>query len=271
LKADQVTRVSIYAVTQATLPIDAYFDLTGNGSVTANASGTASIQKLSNGWYRCVITGTALASAITSVRINAATTVNSRNYVGNSVDSFWAWGAQLEAGAFPTSYIPTTTASVARSADVCSITGSAFTGMYNATEGTLISGGSIASLAGSNRGMWGINNNTGSHGFLTYYDAFLAGVGTQSRNTTATALLPTFANSANTSFKRGLAYYTGGGSISTNGASVTNTAAVISTQTMLTLQIGSMLGGSFYWSGHLASIRYYKKRLSNAKLQTLTV
>jgi|688.fasta_scaffold01708_23 hypothetical protein len=179
--------------------------------------------------------------------------------------------AQLEAGAFPTSYIPTTTAALTRSADVCSITGSAFTGMYNATEGTLISGGLIASLAGSNRGMWGINNNTGSHGFLTYYDASLVGVGTQSRNTTATTLLPTFANSANTSFKRGLAYYTGGGSISTNGASVTNTAAVISTQTMLTLQIGSMLGGSFYWSGHLASIRYYKKRLSNAKLQTLTV
>jgi hypothetical protein len=112
LKADQVTRVSIYAVTQATLPIDAYFDLTGNGSVTANASGTASIQKLSNGWYRCVITGTALASLITSVRINAATTGNSRNYVGNSVDSFWAWGAQLETGAFATSYIPTTTAPV---------------------------------------------------------------------------------------------------------------------------------------------------------------
>ena len=44
--------------------------------------------------------------------------------------------AQLEAGAFPTSYIPTTTAAATRSADVASIDGSAFTSFYNQSEGT---------------------------------------------------------------------------------------------------------------------------------------
>ena len=47
--------------------------------------------------------------------------------------------AQLEAGASPTSYIPTTTATVTRAADVASITGSNFSSWYNQAEGTVFS------------------------------------------------------------------------------------------------------------------------------------
>ena len=109
LKANEVTRVSIWATTTATLGVDAYFDLTGSGSVTANAFGTASIQQLSNGWYRCIITGTSTNTAATTLRIGPATIGNSRTYVGNSTDSFYAWGAQLEQFSTARTYIPTTT------------------------------------------------------------------------------------------------------------------------------------------------------------------
>jgi len=44
---------------------------------------------------------------------------------------------QLEQGAFATSVIPTTTAAATRSADVASITGTAFSGWYNAAQGAL--------------------------------------------------------------------------------------------------------------------------------------
>jgi hypothetical protein len=270
LKADQVTRVSIYAVTQATLPIDAYFDLTGNGSVTANASGTASIQKLSNGWYRCVITGTASASAITSVRINAATTGNSRNYVGNSVDSFWAWGAQLEAGSFATSYIPTTTGSVVRSADVCSITGGDFNNFYNQSEGTLLSEAMIANLVGDNRGNVQIDDGTNLQLIRHVYSSLTGGFDTTIVGSGTSTRIAVTAGTASVIQKRITAYQ------GTSFAAVTNGGAVATaTRTMPlglnAIRIGNLVGGSFYLNGHIAAIRYYKKRLPNAKIQALTV
>lgn len=45
--------------------------------------------------------------------------------------------AQLEAGRFATSYIPTTTSQVTRAADICSITGTNFSSWYNQNSGTL--------------------------------------------------------------------------------------------------------------------------------------
>lgn len=45
--------------------------------------------------------------------------------------------AQLEAGAFATSYIPTTTTSLTRNGDFVSMTGTNFSSWYNAAEGTL--------------------------------------------------------------------------------------------------------------------------------------
>jgi hypothetical protein len=51
---------------------------------------------------------------------------------------FVFWGAQLEAGDFATSHIPTTTATATRSADVVSIEGVNFSSWYRQDEGTLL-------------------------------------------------------------------------------------------------------------------------------------
>ena len=107
------------------------FTLTGAGSVSAAVAGvSAAITLVGNGWYRCQLT-------VTTNSVGATLLIYP-NSTSNSIgDSIYLWGAQLELGAFPTSYIPTTSATVTRAADVASITGTNFSSWYNQTEGTL--------------------------------------------------------------------------------------------------------------------------------------
>ena len=84
-----------------------------------------------------------------------ATSNGTVTYDGNGTSGIYLWGAQLEEGAFPSSYIPTTTAAATRSADVASITGTAFSGWYRQDEGTFygeatgLSGGATITVRAS--------------------------------------------------------------------------------------------------------------------------
>jgi hypothetical protein len=87
--------------------------------------GTGTIENAGNGWYRITLTNT--YAAILSCGFLTDSTTGTR--------SVFVWGAQLEAGNYSTSYIPTTSASVTRNADVISKTG--ISSLIGQTEGTL--------------------------------------------------------------------------------------------------------------------------------------
>jgi hypothetical protein len=269
VKANEVTRVALWAGNTTTLQVDAVFDLTGSGSVVANSFGTASIQSFGNGWFRCIVSGAAGANSSTSLRISPASGT-SKNYPGNSVDSFWAWGAQLETGSFATSYIPTTNASVVRSADVCSIGGTNFSGMWNANEGTLyasfypyrstLSGGIVsAGRAGTTAGRIQIGRVGTTRATFEIADDSNA-IGFSYLNAT---LLP-FAKS-----KAALAYKQNDcmGTVNSGGSDL-DTSVTLGTQNELL--IGGFHLASRPHSGAIDSIRIYRKRLPLAKLQALT-
>lgn len=120
-KANGRNRVIMQIFDNATQYTNAIFDLS-TGVVVAS-SGIAKIESFENGWYRCTITGTSPATGLGYCVIGLCEdTYNVPSvmptYAGNASKGIFAWGAQLEAGTYPTSYIPTTSVSVTRNKDL---------------------------------------------------------------------------------------------------------------------------------------------------------
>jgi len=111
------------------------FDLNAGTVASATQSGTgAVITNVGNGWYRCSISIAANATNSGNIVI-AARSSNNLTSLGNGTDGIYIWGAQLEAGAYATSYIPTLGAAVTRLADSASKTG--ISSLIGQTEGTM--------------------------------------------------------------------------------------------------------------------------------------
>jgi hypothetical protein len=168
--------------------------------------------------------------------------------------------AQLEAGAFASSYISTTTGSVVRSIDVCSITGSDFTGFYNLTEGAWVP----ALVQGSPSSPFSpLIEPSGSGPIISLFgDIISPGINNIFSFNYPTPIIKNARSTIAFGYKSGdFAATINGGAMATSadarmGGNITgvtfgrrNTAAI---------------------NGHIASVRYYKKRLPNAKLQSIT-
>lgn len=93
------------------------FDV-ANGTIGGGGA-TASIEALGDGWYRCSIVVSAGSGASgPRIEVFLASADLVPTYTGDGVSGVLLWGAQIEVNVpFPTSYIPTTSATASRSAD----------------------------------------------------------------------------------------------------------------------------------------------------------
>lgn len=98
--------------------VNAFFNLATGVLGTVTEGVIATITSIGNGWYRC----TAYYAAHSGIMFCCtAAADNTYAYVGDNTKGIYIWGAQLEAGAAPTSYIPTVATQVTRVADVVKI------------------------------------------------------------------------------------------------------------------------------------------------------
>jgi hypothetical protein len=189
---------------------------------------------------------------------NTDTTTRAPSYLGSTSNEVLTSLWQFETGSFATSYIPTTTGTLARSADVCSITGDAFNSFYNQSEGTLFS------------------NLSSDSGIL---GRAVTAVGSSAAEQVAIGRDLTRVRSGNVDIgsfyanvplleKRVVAYARDQQAASRLGGVVSSTNAGLPSG-ISSLIIGGSIG--FTTTVTVSAIRYYKKRLPNAKLAQLTV
>jgi len=114
----------------------AAMDATGGGGASGScavnlttgavSAGSGTVQQYPNGWWRVSFAVTSVTTSAITLRLWASNDgTASPSYAGDITKGIYAWGAQIEAGAFLTSYIPSISASATRNADVLSLTGAA--------------------------------------------------------------------------------------------------------------------------------------------------
>ncbi len=119
----------------------ANFDLElGTVALVTGSTVTAGIENYGNGWYRCRCTNTCISNGtnngISMPLIETSGATRLPSFTGTTTDVLYGWGAQTEIGSIATSYIPTTTASATRNAEVISLSG-VVSGCIGQTQGTL--------------------------------------------------------------------------------------------------------------------------------------
>ena len=252
------------------------FDLQA-GTITAQSSGTsqslsASIVRLGGGWVAICVKVAALQSTGFRASLNfikTATTargVNEGAFDGTS--GIYIWGAQLEAGSFPTSYIPTTTAQVTRAADIASV--NELSPWYNPEQGTLFVEWATEHSA-SDKWIFSLSDGTANNdmysgqftGRVSRTAIINGGVVQAVGNGTATM--------AGVPAKGAFGYKANDAAWVSQG--IIGFADVdCSIPSVDRLRIGAqaaLIAGN-YLNGHIRSLRYWPRRLSNDDLQRLT-
>lgn len=255
--------------------VGAIFDLQLGTCTATTAGGTwsgqsGSIESAGGGWFRVSLSATVSAGAgvVAGFRpANAGTGFAAfgtpATYTGTNRTAL-LFGGQIEAGGSATSYIPTTTGSVVRSADVWQLTGSDFSSVWGASEGSIYINADTSAVGTA--GILSANDNTANERVELYSSAtdpkfIVVDGGVTQADIDAGAIV------AKTNFKLAARYKLNDFAISEDGAAVVaDTGGTIPTPTRL--EIGKDQAGN-YLNGHIREVKLYTTGVADAMLQRI--
>jgi len=237
--------------------------LAGTSGTGFSGTATGRIENYGNGWYRVSMTFT-VGSA--GANVNGIF----RPIAGVSISrNFYAWGAQLETGSVATSYIPTTTGSVTRNADVISLTG--VSGLIGQSEGTLyaevvlsrVNPNQVISLgtpgASNDRIMIFFDSSTGISALIR------VGASNVDYNVTIPAIPATGGV-----YKIALAYKANDYCFAVNGVAYPSTASRGVPANMSAVYLGASVFSTGQLNDRIRAAALYNSRLDDADLMVLT-
>jgi hypothetical protein len=225
-----------------------YIKGTAGKKIAITYGGVDNLLTLQSGWNRYEVKGTASIPFLFIGTFGADTL------------DIEVWGGQVELATYATSYIPTTSASVTRNADVISKTG--ISSLIGQTEGTV-----FVDIDFTNRGTnYLIQLTDGTNDFIELYVAggvmYFSGYNGSSQWTISTSLTNARHKIAYTYKLNDIALFVDGVLIATD------TSAAIPTCT--NLYLNQELSGQYNQKQYYNSVALWKTRLTNTQLAQLT-
>ena len=230
---------------------------------------TSGVLTITSEWRRYDIT----TSTATSANYNLGIQVRS--------GTIYAWGAQLEAGAFPTSYIPTSGSTATRNHDRVYYENVDQTEWFNKTEGTVVFEHTDVPYSSSTpvgypavgfaRTSDGSSASAIQYFFTKNYGAAQYLVRITPGNDSANIDPPGGTGSAAPASKVGFVYKANDYALVRNGSLVgTDDSGAVPDAYMLIFGMNGVTATEPNWNAHLKNLQYYPTRLSNTVLQNLT-
>ncbi len=240
------------------------YNLGTGAASTVSGPGAPSMVAVGNGFYRGNAALTQVTTESQNIRFSAKDSVAT---VGDGASGISIWQADLQAGAFATSPIPTVASQVTRTADVAVMTGTNFSSWYNQAAFTLVI--KFKGQASGTKSYFSISDGTvnarielQSVGGTLTLNVIDGGV--------AQAALALGSVVTGTDYTVAIAWALNDFAASVNGAAlVTDGAGTLPTPDRL--HIGMDYAAANVACTTIARVNGYPSRLSNAQLQALAV
>ena len=222
---------------------------------TGDSAGTTTTQTLTNEWKRIDFTTT-----------YAANNINGRLLISsNDATSCLVYGAQVELGSYPTSYIPTSGSAVTRNADVCNDAGDSNT--FNDSEGVLYA--EIAALANDGTFRYISLINDASNFVQIYYKDSSNRISALVKSSGSTQFFVNHDLSNATNFiKVAIKYKQNDFALWVDGVEVATDTSGNAPTGLSELDFDFLGGNKFY--GNCKELRVYNTALTDTELEELT-